>query len=207
MMEVSCSTLLFPKDPHLILDSLFSAMASEKRRLKRIAEKQAHMICLGCRQKGHIVKDCPDTLTALHGNDGERETVGMITPAKSSVGICYRYVTETLTLFLQCSKTYADAGVTAIIFLAAKSPLILKSLYPLRRVLYVPKADILPRHVRRTKGEVSTPMVARVNSVDRLVTLQKIAHFVMQVGPSFRTCHLSLNLPGPQKLPQRLTWC
>jgi len=64
--------------------------ASGKRRLKRAADRQADMTCLKCRQKGHIVKDCPDALTALHGDDGEGVTAATVTPARSAVGLCYR---------------------------------------------------------------------------------------------------------------------
>ncbi|KAF8520344.1 hypothetical protein BU17DRAFT_46619 [Hysterangium stoloniferum] len=80
----------YDRDPHPIIYWFSSAAASEKRRLKRIAEKQTHMTCLGCRKKGHIVKDCPVALTALHGDDGEGETAAAATPAKSAVGLCYR---------------------------------------------------------------------------------------------------------------------
>ncbi|RIA90579.1 hypothetical protein C1645_150537 [Glomus cerebriforme] len=33
---------------------------SEKRRLRRIKERQNKTICFGCRKNGHSVKDCPD---------------------------------------------------------------------------------------------------------------------------------------------------
>ncbi|KAJ3966483.1 hypothetical protein EV361DRAFT_954035 [Lentinula raphanica] len=50
---------------------------SERRRLQRIAEKNAATICFGCREKGHCAKDCPK-------NDGKEGA------ETQQLGICYR---------------------------------------------------------------------------------------------------------------------
>jgi zinc finger CCHC domain-containing protein 9 len=62
-------------------------LASEQRRLKRIADRNVDKTCFACREKGHGVQDCPKIADGsikapekgLHGK--QDATV---------VGICYR---------------------------------------------------------------------------------------------------------------------
>lgn len=60
---------------------------SERRRLKRIAERHANTTCLACREKGHVAKDCPKAKRGsnIDGQDGSKTS-----HQKSVVGICYR---------------------------------------------------------------------------------------------------------------------
>ncbi|EEB95028.1 hypothetical protein MPER_06067, partial [Moniliophthora perniciosa FA553] len=51
--------------------------ASESRRLKRIAERNAATTCFVCREKGHSAKDCLKSGGTEEGNQ------------KRSLGICY----------------------------------------------------------------------------------------------------------------------
>ncbi|KIK70827.1 hypothetical protein GYMLUDRAFT_148923 [Collybiopsis luxurians FD-317 M1] len=60
----------------LILNGL-DVSASERRRLQRIAEKNAATTCFACREKGHAAKDCPK------GRNGEGSN-------PKQVGMCYR---------------------------------------------------------------------------------------------------------------------
>ncbi|KIJ39863.1 hypothetical protein M422DRAFT_32468 [Sphaerobolus stellatus SS14] len=57
------------------------ALRSEKRRLKRISEKQVNATCLACRKKGHLMKNCPEAGSALEATE---ESV------MPTSGICYR---------------------------------------------------------------------------------------------------------------------
>ncbi|KAG8960317.1 hypothetical protein FRC03_006771 [Tulasnella sp. 419] len=59
---------------------------SEKRRLKRIAERHADTICFACRERGHSSKECPtapqsDRIEQLEAKGIHGRAVG---------GICYR---------------------------------------------------------------------------------------------------------------------
>lgn len=63
-----------------LADAADRAAASEKRRLKRIAERHANTVCFVCRQNGHAAVMCPNNTK----NDSED------TGAGAQVGICYR---------------------------------------------------------------------------------------------------------------------
>ncbi|KAF8322073.1 hypothetical protein DL93DRAFT_2027444, partial [Clavulina sp. PMI_390] len=51
---------------------------SEKRRLKRIDDRNADKTCFACRESGHTARDCPNAVSVDQG--------------RSTVGICYRQV-------------------------------------------------------------------------------------------------------------------
>ncbi|KAF9474709.1 hypothetical protein BDN70DRAFT_924446 [Pholiota conissans] len=70
--------------------------ATEARRLKRIAQKNADTTCFACREKGHAAKDCP-TAKAEAGNG---EGGGKGTPV---VGVCYRCNSKKHTIS-RCKK-------------------------------------------------------------------------------------------------------
>ncbi|KAJ4485960.1 hypothetical protein J3R30DRAFT_3443072 [Lentinula aciculospora] len=63
---------------------------SERRRLQRIAEKNAETTCFVCREKGHCAKDCP--------KNGIKEGSG-----SKQLGICYRCGSTRHTLS-RCKK-------------------------------------------------------------------------------------------------------
>lgn len=73
-------------DDHSGLDR---AAASEQRRQKRADDRVADKTCFACRETGHTARDCPNAVSVGEG--------------KSSVGICYRYVSISL-----CAKSPAD---------------------------------------------------------------------------------------------------
>ncbi|THV07643.1 hypothetical protein K435DRAFT_709696 [Dendrothele bispora CBS 962.96] len=63
--------------------------SSEKRRQKRVSEKQATTTCFACREKGHSARNCPKT------GDGDQ--------SKKVVGMCYRCGSTRHTLS-RCKK-------------------------------------------------------------------------------------------------------
>ena len=64
-------------------------LSSERRRLKRIQERNVNVICFACRAKGHAAKDCPSNNSALEGED-ENGVDSKPTLGKNTVGLCYR---------------------------------------------------------------------------------------------------------------------
>ncbi|KAI0049864.1 hypothetical protein FA95DRAFT_1581497 [Auriscalpium vulgare] len=71
------------------------ALASEQRRLKRLADRHANTICFACRESGHAAKDCP-SFTAEKPGSGKGK-------GKDVVGICYRCGSNKHTLS-RCRK-------------------------------------------------------------------------------------------------------
>ena len=68
-------------------------LASEKRRLKRIQERNADTICFACREKGHAARDCPSTnKTALEdeADNNKNESHSNTMLGKNATGFCYR---------------------------------------------------------------------------------------------------------------------
>ena len=65
------------------------AVATEARRLQRMAGRHAHMTCFACRQVGHSAKDCP---TIHEGSTTATTKTKTSTEAAvvAVVGICYR---------------------------------------------------------------------------------------------------------------------
>lgn len=63
---------------YVYLSSIIDVSPSERRRLQRIAEKNANTTCFACREKGHAARDCPTN----ENGDAESKPVGM----------CYRCV-------------------------------------------------------------------------------------------------------------------
>ncbi|EIM83033.1 uncharacterized protein STEHIDRAFT_63740, partial [Stereum hirsutum FP-91666 SS1] len=72
---------------------------SEKRRLKRIAERHANTICFVCRENGHAAVMCPNKAKT----DSEEAAVGA-KKGQDIVGICYRCGSKKHTLS-RCRKT------------------------------------------------------------------------------------------------------
>ncbi|KAJ3808111.1 hypothetical protein F5876DRAFT_46719 [Lentinula aff. lateritia] len=68
---------------------------SERRRLQRIAEKNADTTCFSCREKGHCARDCPKNGLAKEGEDGGG--------GSKQLGICYRCGSTRHTLS-RCKK-------------------------------------------------------------------------------------------------------
>ncbi|KAJ4499472.1 hypothetical protein C8R41DRAFT_23265 [Lentinula lateritia] len=68
---------------------------SERRRLQRIAEKNADTTCFSCREKGHCARDCPKNGHAKEGEDGSG--------GSKQLGICYRCGSTRHTLS-RCKK-------------------------------------------------------------------------------------------------------
>lgn len=66
------------------LSSIVDVSPSERRRLQRIAEKNANTTCFACREKGHAARDCPTN----ENGDAESKPVGM----------CYRCVSLSYSL-------------------------------------------------------------------------------------------------------------
>ena len=65
--------------------------SSEKRRLKRIRERNAYTICFACREKGHAAKDCPSNNAVLEGEEDNRnDSKNKPILGKDAVGLCYR---------------------------------------------------------------------------------------------------------------------
>ena len=60
--------------------------ASEKRRRRRIAERNVNTICFACREKGHAVQDCPKITDGSIKPPEKQNGFG----ASEVVGICYR---------------------------------------------------------------------------------------------------------------------
>lgn len=58
------------------------AESSEKRRLKRLAERRSSAVCFSCRQKGHNAQSCPSA-PQLEGHEGSNK-------GRASTIICYR---------------------------------------------------------------------------------------------------------------------
>ncbi|KAA1471751.1 hypothetical protein DENSPDRAFT_837812 [Dentipellis sp. KUC8613] len=85
-----------------IKDAEDRAAASERRRLKRIAERHANITCFACREAGHAAADCPNIKL-----DGEADGEESGRPKKGTremVGICYRCGSQKHTLS-RCRKT------------------------------------------------------------------------------------------------------
>ena len=59
---------------------------SEKRRRRRIAERNAHITCFACREKGHAVQDCPKIADGSIKPPDKQSGFS----ATGVVGICYR---------------------------------------------------------------------------------------------------------------------
>ncbi|KAI5114601.1 hypothetical protein M0805_004367, partial [Coniferiporia weirii] len=78
-------------------DEVARVALSEKRRQKRIQEKQLNTTCFACREKGHAARDCP---TVKSGDSGD----GASAKQSSRVGICYRCGSSKHTLS-RCRKT------------------------------------------------------------------------------------------------------
>lgn len=74
---------------HVPLDAADRAAASEKRRLKRIAERHANTICFVCRQSGHAAVMCPN-----NANNESEDAAAGAKKGQDIVGICYRYVDQ-----------------------------------------------------------------------------------------------------------------
>lgn len=79
--------IISPPPPRPITDASARALASEKRRLDRIAEREAATTCFACRGQGHSAKECPNQLDGALEVDGVRTMQG-----KDAVNICYRCV-------------------------------------------------------------------------------------------------------------------
>lgn len=60
-------------------------LESEKRRLARIAEREASTTCFACRSKGHAARDCPNALEGTVSASGVQSMKG-----SDTVNICYR---------------------------------------------------------------------------------------------------------------------
>ena len=60
--------------------------ASEKRRRRRMAERNVNTICFACREKGHAVQDCPKIADGSIKPPEKKSGFG----ANQVVGICYR---------------------------------------------------------------------------------------------------------------------
>ena len=65
-------------------DALHGAEKTEMRRKKRVAQRQAEIVCFACRQQGHSAADCSVIRGSIDGNAKN--------PTKNLIGICYRYV-------------------------------------------------------------------------------------------------------------------
>jgi zinc finger CCHC domain-containing protein 9 len=76
-----------PAHLRLSADASARALASEKRRLDRIAEREAATTCFACRGQGHSAKECPNQLDGAVEVDGVRTMQG-----RDAVNICYRSV-------------------------------------------------------------------------------------------------------------------
>ncbi|KAF8997859.1 hypothetical protein BDQ17DRAFT_835844 [Cyathus striatus] len=69
-------------------------LESERRRLKRIQDKNINTTCFACREKGHAAKDCPKNAPVEGDEKGK---------SKELLGICYRCGSRKHTLS-RCKK-------------------------------------------------------------------------------------------------------
>ncbi|OBZ70619.1 hypothetical protein A0H81_09398 [Grifola frondosa] len=65
-------------------------LASERRRLKRVDERNSDTICFACREKGHTARDCR-TVIANTGEQGSKtQSKTKAKSGRDAVGLCYR---------------------------------------------------------------------------------------------------------------------
>ncbi|EJU04416.1 hypothetical protein DACRYDRAFT_114745 [Dacryopinax primogenitus] len=83
-------------------DAYSRAIASEERRIGRIADRQAQTICFACRQPGHSVRDCPD----ISGSAAPSNTNKV---ALKGEALCYRCGSTQHTLG-RCRKPELPSG-------------------------------------------------------------------------------------------------
>ncbi|KAI0030780.1 hypothetical protein K488DRAFT_79454 [Vararia minispora EC-137] len=80
-------------------DAADRAAATEKRRLKRIAERHVNKVCFACREMGHAAQMCPNV--KQEGDSGQA--------AVNIAGICYRCGSKKHTLS-RCKKPVDEAN-------------------------------------------------------------------------------------------------
>ena len=100
----------------LFIDAADRAAVSEKRRLKRIAERHANKVCFACREMGHAAQMCPNVKIS-EGTTGKA--------AVNIAGICYRCATLMYRLsssYKRFLAPYSDVGLRSTHFHDANSP-------------------------------------------------------------------------------------
>ncbi|KZT58856.1 hypothetical protein CALCODRAFT_494304 [Calocera cornea HHB12733] len=86
-------------------DAKARALASEQRRLARIADRQSDTVCFACRQTGHAIRDCPNASSTASG--GETTRPGKV--ALKGETLCYRCGSTGHTL-ARCRKPALAGG-------------------------------------------------------------------------------------------------
>ena len=139
------------------VDAADRAAASEKRRLKRIAERHANKVCYACREMGHAAQLCPNVKPEDQANGAN--------PA----GICYRYACLSALSHLTPKPILTlDVALKSTLCLSVGNQRTQRILCHSRHVSYAQRKAISRRAARKTRIRVSTRMVAHVNFAERL---------------------------------------